>query len=256
MTTISGPYPGLPVPLPDVLPDPWVVVRGTDWPSLGTAYGTGEGLARVLAPLLNPDLTAAETRQVINALEPVQHQNTIYEATAPVALCIGAVLAHRAEHHCGAADRVCALLLDWLAGIAYDSDDACVAAHQRYFEEDFLEGYPPMAAVRALRPVLFQAVVPFLDDPDPAVAGSVLSAALAFAEHPGLAGHRDSLADRARHLLLVCDTRWRRQQALDVLTVRGHDTTGLARPGDDDRSPYLPGSAWPLGDGDLDNPPF
>ncbi|WP_188309888.1 hypothetical protein [Streptomyces sp. CBMA123] len=201
-------------------------------------------------------MTVKETRQALNALEPVQHQNTIYEATAPVALCVAAVLARRAEHHRGAADRVCALLLGWLASVAYDSDDACVAAHQRYSEEDFLEGYPPMVAVRALRPVLFQAVEPFLDDRDTVVAEEALCAALVFAEHPGLAERRDSLADRARRLLLVCDTRWRRWQALDALTAWGHDTTGFARPGDDDRSPYLPSSAWPLGDGDPDNPPF
>ncbi|MFF4821378.1 hypothetical protein ACFY2K_43125 [Kitasatospora sp. NPDC001309] len=241
--------------MPDVLPDPWVVLRGTDWPSLGTAYGTAEDLPRVLAPLLNPDLSVEETGKVLNALEPVQHQNTIYEATAPVALCVAAVLARRAEHH-RAADRVCALLLGWLAGIAYDSDDACVAAHQRHFEEDFLEGYPPMAAVRALRPALFQAVAPFLDDCDSAAADSALSAALAFAEDPGLAGQRDALAERARRLLLTCDTRWRRGQALDVLTAWGHDTTALTRPGDDDRSPYVTGPSWPDGDGDPDNPPF
>ncbi|WP_188308780.1 hypothetical protein [Streptomyces sp. CBMA123] len=87
---------------------------------------------------------------------------------------------------------------------------------------------------------MFQAVEPFLDDRDTVVAEEALCAALVFAEHPGLAGHRDSLADRARRLLLVCDTRWRRWQALDALTAWGHDTTGFARPGDDDRSPYLP----------------
>lgn len=196
--------------MPVVLPDPWVVLRGTDWRSLGTAYGTAKGLPRVLAPLLGPDLTVEEARRALNALEPVQHQNTIYEATAPVALCVAAVLGRRAEHHRGAADRVCAPLLGFLAGVACDSDDACVAAHQRYFEEDFLEGYPPMVAVRALRPVLFQAVAPFLDDSDTAVREEALCAALAFAEHPDLAGHRDGLAGRVRRLLLVCDTRWRR----------------------------------------------
>ncbi|MFJ3221390.1 hypothetical protein ACIPLC_36405 [Kitasatospora sp. NPDC086801] len=98
--------------------------------------------------------------------------------------------------------------------------------------------------------MLYQAVAPFLDDPDPAVADSALSAALAFAEDPGLAGQRDGLAERARRLLLTCDTRWRRWQALDALTAWGHDTTGFARPGDDDRSPYVTGPSWP------DNPPF
>jgi hypothetical protein len=132
---------------------------------------------------------------------------------------------------------VCVLLLDWLVGVARDSDDACVEAGRRYFDEDYLEGYPAMVAVRALRPVLYQGVAPFLDDPDISVAEAALSAALAFAEHPGLAGYRDGLAERARRLLLTCDTWWRRRPALDALTAWGHDTTGLARPGDGDPMP-------------------
>ncbi|MFJ9461331.1 hypothetical protein ACIRST_40460 [Kitasatospora sp. NPDC101447] len=257
MTTTSGAHAGLPVPLPDVLPDPWVVVRGTAWPSLDTAFGSGRRLPRALVRLLDPDLTAGEARQALNALdEPVRHQNTIYEATAPVTLCVAAVLGRRAGQHRGTADRVCTLLLAWLAGVAYDSDDKCVAVRQRYFGEDFLEGYPALVAVRALRPVLFQAVEPFLDDPDAAVAEEALCAGLALAEHPALAGHRDGPAERARRLLRVCDTRWRRRQALDALTAWGHDTEGLARRGDDDRSPYVDGAGWPVADGHPDGPPL
>ncbi|MER7768660.1 hypothetical protein [Kitasatospora sp. NPDC096140] len=257
MTTTSGVRAGLPVPLPDVLPDPWVVVRGTAWPSLDTAFGSGRRLPRALVRLLDPDLTAGEARQALNDLdEPVRHQNTIYEATAPVALCVAAVLGRRAGQHRGAADGACVLLLAWLAGVAHDSGDKCVAVGQRYFGEDFLEGYPALVAVRALRPVLFQAVEPFLDDPDRDVRETALSAALVFAEHPALAGHRDGLAERARRLLGVCDTRWRRWQALDALTAWGHDTEGLARRGDDDRSPYVSGSGWSVGDGHPDDPPF
>ncbi|MFE6052568.1 hypothetical protein ACFQ6N_17580 [Kitasatospora sp. NPDC056446] len=260
MTTTSGAYAGLPGPVPGALPDPWTALRETGWPSLDTAYGTAGRIPRILAPLLAPDLTAEETRQALNALEPVRHQNTIYEATAPVALCIAAVLARRAERHSGAADRVCALLLDWLAGVAYDSDDACVNAGRQYFDDDFLEAYPAMVALRALRPLLYQAVAPFLDDPDTAVAEEALCAALAFAEHPGLAGHRDGLAERARRFLLTSDltsdTRWRRRQALDALTAWDHDTTALTRPGDDDRNPCITGRSWPDADGYPDDPPF
>ncbi|MGA5823924.1 hypothetical protein ACPC54_39505 [Kitasatospora sp. NPDC094028] len=249
--TTSDSYSGLPVP--EVLPDPWVVVRGTDWLSLDTGFGPDEEVPRVLARLLGPDLTVGETRQALGDLG-LRHQNTIYEATVPAALCIAAVLARRAAQHSGAADGVCVLLLEWLAGVAYDSDDACVKAGQQYVDEDYLEGYPAMAAVRALRPVLYLAVAPFLDDPDAAVRDTALSAALAFAEHPGLAGHRDHLGERARRLLLASDTRWRRRQALDALTAWGHDTNGLAQPGDDDRSPYVSGLSW--GGGWEGDPPF
>ncbi|GHH59584.1 hypothetical protein GCM10018781_03050 [Kitasatospora indigofera] len=40
-----------------------------------------------------------------------------------------------------------------------------------------------------------------------------------------------------------------RRQALDATTAWGHGTTGLARPGDDDRDPDLLSASWPLGDG-------
>jgi hypothetical protein len=63
-----------------------------------------------------------------------------------------------------------------------------------------------------------------------------------------LVPHRDGLAEHARHLLLASDTRWRRWQAINALTAWGHDTAGLTRPGDDDRSPYVTGLSWP-GDG-------
>ncbi|MFH8387270.1 hypothetical protein ACH4E7_41245 [Kitasatospora sp. NPDC018058] len=102
-----------------------------------------------------------ETGQALDDLEPVRHQDTVYEATVPATLCVAAVLARRAEQHPGAGDRVCVLLLDWPTGVARDSDDACVEAGQRYFDEDYPEGYPAMVAVRALRPVLCQGVAPF-----------------------------------------------------------------------------------------------
>lgn len=251
--TTSDAFTGLLVP--DVLPDPWVVVRETDWLSLDTGFGTGEEVPGVLVRLLGPDLTAEETRQALSDLG-LRHQNSIYEATVPAALCVAVVLARRADQYPGVADGVCVLLLEWLADVAHDFDDACPPELQQDFDDVFVDGYTPvMVAARALRPALYLAVAPFLDDPDTAVADTALSAALVFAEHPGLAGHRDGLAERARRLLLSRDIRWRRRQALDALIAWGHDTTGLARPGDEDRSPYVTGRSWG-GGWHPENPPF
>ncbi|MGW3077825.1 hypothetical protein [Kitasatospora sp. NPDC001132] len=243
-------------PVPGVLPDPWVVVRGTDWLSLDTGFGPNAEVPRVLARLLVDDLTGEEARRVLGDLG-LRHQNTIYVATVPAALCVVAVLARRADRCPGAADGVCIVLLEWLAGVAHDFDDACPPGCQRYFGDVFVDGFTPvMAAARALRPVLYLAVAPFLDDVDVGVQDSALSAALVFAEHPDLAGQRDGLAARARRLLLTCDIRWQRRQALDALTAWGHDITGLTRPGDEDRGPYVTGPAWPFDDGYCDDPPF
>ena len=249
---ITDPHTGRPVP--DDLPDPWALLRGTDWASLGTALGTGEDLHPFLARLLDPGLTVPEARNALAGLEPACHQNSIYQATPPTALFVAAVLARHGTPHGAAADGVRALLLGWLADLAHDCNDACVEAGDRHFDGRYLEDYPAMAALRALRPLLHRAVAPFLDDPDAGVRGSALAAALSLAEHPALAPHRDDLARRARQLLLAGGERWRRRQALDALRAWGHDTTGLTGPGDDDRSPWTTGLPRP--DGDPDDPPF
>ncbi|MEU6235879.1 hypothetical protein [Kitasatospora sp. NPDC047058] len=241
-------------PEPEALPDPSALLRGTNWSSLQTATGTARKLPQALIRLLEPDLTVPEARKTLDALEPVRHQNTIYEATPVTALLVAALLARRSAQHGVEADGVCALLLAWLAGVACDSDDACAAAGNRYGDRDYQDGCPAMAALRALRPVLYRAVSPFLDDADAAVRDTALAAALAFAEHPALAPHRDNLARYARRLLLTNDTQWRRRQALGALRAWGHDTTGLARPGDDDRSPYTRDFCFL--DGDFATPPF
>ncbi|MET8630936.1 hypothetical protein ABZW30_45880 [Kitasatospora sp. NPDC004669] len=241
-------------PVPEALPDPSALLRGTNWASLETATGPARKLPQALIRLLEPDLTMPEARKALDALEPVRHQNTIYDATPATALFVAALLARRTTQHGMEANGVCMLLLAWLAGVATDSDDACVAAGNRYFDGNYLDGYPAMVAMRALRPVLYRAVSPFLDNADAAVRDTALAAALAFAEHPALAPHRDNLIHHARQLLLTNDTQWRRQQALDALRAWGHDTTGLTRPGDDDRSPYTSDSLWP--DGDFATPPF
>ncbi|MFJ9692646.1 hypothetical protein [Kitasatospora sp. NPDC101183] len=148
-----------------------------------------------------------------------------------------------------AADGVCALLLEWLAGVALDYGGPCPRDWPPQDRDVVLvDGYSPvMVAARALRPVLYLAVAPFLDDLDADVRDTALSAALVFAEHPDLAGNRDDLAGHARRLLRTSDRRWRRRQALEALTAWGHDTAGLIRPGDDDRSPYVAGASWPGG---------
>ncbi|GHE28850.1 hypothetical protein GCM10018781_80900 [Kitasatospora indigofera] len=235
--TTTHPYSAPPVP--DVLPAPEAVLRRSHWPSLQTACGTGRTLPEALARLLDPDLNASDTRDALGDLEPVRHQNSLYEATAPVALFVAALLSRRTAQHGGAtADEVSVLLLEWLADLAHDCDDARKTDGDRARGKASLAGYPAMDNVRALRPLLHLAVAPFLDDHDTAVRDCALSAALALAEHPALAPHRDDLTARARTRLITADGRWRRRQALDALLAWGHDITDLTRPGDD-RSPYI-----------------
>ncbi|MET8629536.1 hypothetical protein ABZW30_38365 [Kitasatospora sp. NPDC004669] len=63
-------------PVPDVLPDPWAVPRGTDRSMPDTVCGVGTEPPRVLARMPDPDLTMPRTRKALDGLEPVRHQNT------------------------------------------------------------------------------------------------------------------------------------------------------------------------------------
>lgn len=77
------------------LPPYQVVLAETDWESLQTAFGNGEDLPRVLTRLLEPD-PKVQVTALSELGELVGHQNTIYEATAPVAMYVAGILTHPA----------------------------------------------------------------------------------------------------------------------------------------------------------------
>ncbi|WP_405968816.1 hypothetical protein OG613_44565 (plasmid) [Streptomyces sp. NBC_00015] len=151
------------------LPHYQALLDGTDWASLATVCGTGESLPAALTRLLAPDPAVREDA-ARNALKEVTHQNTIYEATVPVALYIAAIL-NQPDITAGdfgldsaAPSRRPTLvsLLVWLSDTAYDADDECVALGERHYGERFLHEYEEMRAFRDLRPAIFSAVQPLL----------------------------------------------------------------------------------------------
>ncbi|MFD0343742.1 hypothetical protein ACFVH0_34565 [Streptomyces sp. NPDC127117] len=143
-----------------------MVLDGTDWASLATVRGTGESLPAALERLLAPDPAVREAA-ASDALREVTHQNTIYEATVPVALYVASVLGHPAisagnfGHDATTvppSHPTLVKLLDWLGSTAYDADDECVAMGERHCGADFLQEYGEMRAFRDLRPAMFSAV--------------------------------------------------------------------------------------------------
>ncbi|WP_412075063.1 hypothetical protein ACLF6K_03115 [Streptomyces xanthophaeus] len=204
-------------------PDHQVVLHGTDWASLDTAFGTGEGLPAALAGLLDPD--PAVQADALGALGSVRHQNSFYEGTVPVALFVAAVLSHPATDTTGPGRTgdgtrtrpTRALLLEWLADLARDGDD----------ESARIDGNEEMSAFRDLRPVFYGAVAPFLGHGEAAVGDAALIAALSLTEHPELAGHRHELVRHTRRLLATSTDRLHRNAALAALRAWGQDTSGL-----------------------------
>ncbi|WP_406448677.1 hypothetical protein OH768_00025 [Streptomyces sp. NBC_01622] len=210
------------------------MLTGTDWAFLEMPTGTGEILPSALARLLdpNPEVRASAVGESLGA---VTHQNTIYEATVPVALFVAAILTHPATT-AGEAARVVgrvvgyptrAALLDWLGSTAYDADDACVACGGRTPDSAFFGDAPGLRAFCELRPVFYRAVHPLLGDDHEEVRHAALIAAIPLTRHPLLTGHRGELADHARSLLASSTHRHRRDRALEALAEWGHDVSGL-----------------------------
>ncbi|WP_381559974.1 hypothetical protein [Streptomyces eurythermus] len=223
-------------PRPHELPHYQALLDGTDWASLETPSGpgTGEALPAALARVLNPDpvVSAAATD---NALREATHQNTIYEATVPVALYVAAILDHpaiAADDFGQDADTpshrpTLVRLLKWLSDTAYDADDECAAIGERHFGKEFLEEYGQMRAFRDLRPAFFSAVRPFLRHENADVRDAALVAAMPLAEHPVLTAHRVELVGHARRLLATSTDRYNRDRVLDAMKAWGHDTGDL-----------------------------
>ncbi|MFH8625514.1 hypothetical protein ACH4A8_27135 [Streptomyces vietnamensis] len=232
------------------LPPHQVVLAETEWGSLQAAFGNGEDLPKVLARLLEPD-PKVQVTALSELGELVGHQNTIYEATAPVAMYVAGILTHPAamtlRPHRNVPIR--ATLLNWLASTAYDASDDFVDRVGQYFP-GFLTPGTLVAAFRDLRPMLYRAVAPFLQDSHEDVREAAGLAALILAEHPALAEHRDHLAVHARHILDTSSDDPNRRIAWKALKAWGHDVP--------DPEPFreTPWDRGPHGDGrgDLESP--
>ncbi|MFE5912173.1 hypothetical protein ACFQ6B_24245 [Streptomyces wedmorensis] len=211
------------------LPPYQVVLEETEWDSLQTAFGNGEDLPKVLSRLLEPD-PKVQVTALSELGELVGHQNTIYEATAPVAMYVAGILTHPAAMTLRPYRNVPirATLLNWLAFTAYDASDEIAGRIEQYFP-GFLARGTIVAAFRDLRPILFRAVAPFLQDGHEDVREAAVIAALILAEHPALAEHHDHLAVHARRILDTSSDDPNRRVARKALEAWGHDIPGPER---------------------------
>jgi hypothetical protein len=205
------------------LPPYQVVLAETDWESLQTAFGNGEDLPRVLTRLLEPD-PKVQVTALSELGELVGHQNTIYEATAPVAMYVAGILTHPAAMTPRPYRNVPirATLLNWLVSTAYDASDEIVGRTEQYFP-GFLTPGTTVTAFRDLRPMLYRAVAPFLRDSHEDVREAAVIAAIILAEHPALAEHRDHLAVHARAVLDTSSDDPNRRVARKALEAWGHN---------------------------------
>ncbi len=221
-------------PRPAALPPFQELLDSTDWASLATACGTGESLLAALTLLTSLDPVIRQSA-LQDALGAVTHQNSIYEATVPVALYVAAILNHPAvtagddsqDAKTSSNRPTLVRLLEWLGDTAYDADDECVAIGERLYGEGFLDEYEEMRAFRDARPAIFSAIHAFLGHANADVRHTALVAAIPLIEHPLLTQHQATLASHARRLLATSTDRRHRDRVLDALKAWGHDTSGL-----------------------------
>ncbi|MFG3398908.1 hypothetical protein [Streptomyces parvus] len=206
------------------LPYYQVVLAETDWASLEMPFGNGEDLPGVLARLLEPD-PKVQVTALSELSELVGHQNTIYEATAPVAMYVAGILTHPAAMTLRPYRSVpiLATLLNWLASTAYDASEDRAGQ----YSPEFLAPGALVADFRDLRPMLYRAVAPFLQDSHEDVREAAGLAALILAEHPALAQHRGHLAVHARRILDTSSDEPNRRVAWKALEAWGHDVTDI-----------------------------
>lgn len=222
----------------ELLPDPVALIEDTDWETLEHAYGPATDTAVRLVELLDedPEVRANALGQLDMS---VLHQGSLYSATPPAALFVAAILGHprTLTGHESAYpwdDRrrpFRAALLEWLGQMAesaaYEEPGDGVEVEED--ERDAIE------SCRAIRPAIYSAVAPYLDDPLPAVREAAVGAAVQLLQAPGLAGHRPSVARLLERSLATSDDRRERAAAVLTLGALEQDTVHLLR----DRDPAV-----------------
>ncbi|MEU1528272.1 hypothetical protein [Streptomyces fagopyri] len=225
-------------PVATDLPDPqWTLTR-TDWAGLHHAYGPATDAPKMLGALLDTD-QAVRTKALAYVHGILHHQNTIYEATVPTALYLAAILTdprttlpvdktHRDAPGCMRAE-----LLDWIGSVADEVTDEVDAASRLHGFP--LDGYPPAAAVRQIRPQLSAAAFAHIGDADRHVSEAAIAACIPLLDDAELLPHRATLVPLLREVLGTSERWQHRERAIDALDAWGEDSSGL----EGQRNPFL-----------------
>lgn len=207
--------------------DPEELLLRTDWNTVEHCCpNVALETPAILRRLLGED-PCDQGRALRDLYHAVLHQNSLYSATAPAAAYVAAILGHprtlvavtpqsswEAAHDPEEPRPLRTHLLDWPGAAAEDAGEEPPSGEQAAVE-----------AFRALRPALYDAIVPFLDDDEPEVRMAALAAVLPLLRAPGLE-HR--IADfRERAWELAVGTTRHRWSAIHALTAWGEDTTGF-----------------------------
>jgi hypothetical protein len=199
-----------------IMRSPEEVLAGTNWSLLHHAYGSADGLPKILRGLLSRDPVAAG--HALGTLDAaLLHQGDICSSTAPAALFVASCLTDaRTDIICASSlpwdDRtrpLRAALLEWLGNVGESAS---------YHDEHPHDTNEAEQACQTIRPELFRAIAPFLFNDNASIRSAALVAAGRLLYAPDLAESRTAVAqqllepgawaepaDRARIALILDD---------------------------------------------------
>ncbi|WP_225859003.1 hypothetical protein [Streptomyces albicerus] len=182
---------------------------------------------------------AVRTKALHDIHHVVHHQNTLYEATAPTALYVAAILSDPRTTCSVDKDRwslpgnMRAELLGWITSVA---NEVTEAADTIGSEHGFpLDDYPPAVAVRDIRPLLFSAAFAYVGDSDRHVSEAAMAACIPLLDDPRVRHHRAAVVPLLRQVLGTSELWQYRERAIDALDAWGEDSAGL----EGQRNPFL-----------------
>ncbi|MEV0743383.1 hypothetical protein AB0I51_47435 [Streptomyces sp. NPDC050549] len=242
-----------------------VLVTATNWAALGHAYGSAAEAPKRLAELLAQD-QSVRTKALDYLHHALHHQNTLYEATVPAALCVAAIVPNPRttstvdKDHDSFPGCMRTELLLWIASVAGEvTDEAEVHSRRHGFP---LDDYPPAVGIRRIRPQLYSAAVAYVDDTDRHTAEAAITACIRLLDDARLLHHRTALIPAIRQTLGTSELWQHRERAIDALDTWGEDSTGL----EGQQNPFLfcdsdtpaDSASWPMdtSGGYSEPPPF
>ncbi|MQS16027.1 hypothetical protein F7Q99_28230 [Streptomyces kaniharaensis] len=209
------------------------MLHSTDWASLAHAYGPAATTADDLCGLLEED-SEVQAASLGRLEMSVLHQGSLLlrdRARGPVHCrdSPASAYAGRSRELFPWDDRrrlLRAALLEWLGEFAESAawEEQAPAGPQDADDADALEA---VRACRAVRPQIFDAITPFLDDQDETVREAALGAVTHLLAADDLADRIPAAADRLEHMARGGGEHRERVGALLTLASWGRDTAML-----------------------------
>ncbi|WP_143570723.1 hypothetical protein [Streptomyces acidiscabies] len=210
------------------LPASRTLLEETDWSRLEHGGGPAAPETPVkLAGLVSGDAGAA-TIALDHLWNDLLHQGSLYSATPSAALYAAAVLGEsKGGESLTVPHRI--KLLEWLAESAYAVSFSRERQLEEWFGSAVMDRNPVFGEMRAIRPIVFQEIAPYVSDLDRGVAESALLAAVHLLDAPELSPHVKEMSPKVRSVLAASAKKGYRDAAISRLEAWGEEVESLKR---------------------------